>query len=341
MNNKTGFKLSLLVVGCIFVLFTTTTSCKNENKIPPPPKDAENVGDYEVFLLEDTSSNLSPMPVTRHYRFKGKIDDKYEFVMSFAVSEPFYTLEGSYRYAGKKDGMSLNGKLYNNLLDLTETYYNEKENAYIKSGSLKGKFEAAKGTISGIWTSADSTKQLPFSMTNYYEVSYPQHNFKSNISEEESNFRVDELYVYDKKGNLLQTILDFDAQPTYRGVILEDINFDGYPDLSIMEFPEARNATYIYWLYNPERKIYQQTDIMFGLSNVSFDHENKTFTFGWTYGSDYFGHDTYKYQDGRYHLVEEYHYMEDEDGTPIKDDTVRYEIVGGESVPLSNETDKE
>lgn len=60
------------------------------------------------------------------------------------------------------------------------------------------------------------------------------------------------------------------------GFVVEDMNFDGYADIRLMEFmPEVMNTSYLYWLYNPEKVLFERRLDMETLSAPVFDAERK------------------------------------------------------------------
>ncbi len=62
-------------------------------------------------------------------------------------------------------------------------------------------------------------------------------------------------------------------------VVVEDMNFDGYYDLRILNFvPMYACETYYYWLYMPEKKRFEKNKPLEVTSNVKFDKSSNTVT---------------------------------------------------------------
>ena len=87
----------------------------------------------------------------------------------------------------------------------------------------------------------------------------------------------------------------------------EDINFDGYNDLSIMrDVPASNSPSYGYFIYNLSTKKFEQVKDLKNLSSPIFNSNDKTIT---TYNSGgcaggYFSKATFSFLDGKYVLTE-------------------------------------
>jgi hypothetical protein len=58
---------------------------------------------------------------------------------------------------------------------------------------------------------------------------------------------------------------------------IEDMNFDGYLDFRVLSFVMMRGQRfYNFWLYNPEKEIFEENIPLSETWDVEFDHENKT-----------------------------------------------------------------
>ncbi|CAN5896253.1 hypothetical protein BH11BAC7_BH11BAC7_19560 [soil metagenome] len=61
--------------------------------------------------------------------------------------------------------------------------------------------------------------------------------------------------------------------------VVEDMNFDGYPDFRVLDFvPMYACETYYYWLYNPKKKQFEKNAALEVTSSVIFDEQSKTIT---------------------------------------------------------------
>src|SRR5215211_5221367 len=54
--------------------------------------------------------------------------------------------------------------------------------------------------------------------------------------------------------------------------IVEDVNFDGYNDIRLLQFlPAAPNLPYYYWLYNPAKQNFQPQKDLEEITSPTFD----------------------------------------------------------------------
>ncbi len=123
-----------------------------------------------AFAQEFTFSHLS-----------GMLGGKYKVEMEFTRRSD--TVSGSYRYIGKKDVLTISGKVKGQTMTLTEF-----------SGGKTGEWQGTlgnDGSYSGTWTSADGKRKLPFSL---YIDNKTGASFSSWMG------RADTTYVYDYQG---------------------------------------------------------------------------------------------------------------------------------------------
>ncbi len=92
-------------------------------------------------------------------------------------------------------------------------------------------------------------------------------------------------------GKLMQVLNGENAEQTSY-VDYEDINFDGYFDLRVMNrFNDGMNSTYLYWLYNPRNKQFERApeyEAITGYVNTVFWCKELRFTeatYSWRTGS--------------------------------------------------------
>lgn len=88
------------------------------------------------------------------------------------------------------------------------------------------------------------------------------------------------VVISDEDGEgLLNIPLDIPLDSSMSGeVILDDYNFDGYTDFSLMYSQGNSNSYYYFWMYNKDQHYYVKYD---GLSNIAspvFDKQNETIT---------------------------------------------------------------
>lgn len=87
---------------------------------------------------------------------------------------------------------------------------------------------------------------------------------------------------------------------------VEDMNFDGYDDIGIVQFvPAAPNIPYFIWLYNPLKKVFERNYDLEKITSPEFDHKNKIIVSNWRGSAASYGTDTYKYFNGKWVLVKQ------------------------------------
>ena len=110
-------------------------------------------------------------------------------------------------------------------------------------------------------------------------------------------------------GKTHQEIVVNDAQPTPKpsdALKIEDCNFDGYPDLLLMQFLTAGpNVPYFYWIYNPKTLLFEPNTDLEGITSPKFDPKRKCIVSEWRNGAANYGKDTYKFINGKPVLIEQ------------------------------------
>jgi len=108
--------------------------------------------------------------------------------------------------------------------------------------------------------------------------------------------------------------------------IIEDINFDGYNDIRVLQFlPAAPNLPYYYWTYNPTTQQFQRQKALEEITSPEFDPTKKRIYSFWRSSCCDHGLSTYKYINGKPTLVEESE-VKEEDGKVI---TTLKKLVSG------------
>lgn len=106
------------------------------------------------------------------------------------------------------------------------------------------------------------------------------------IDDASGQYTVREIRVFDTQTNLLiqriipgentQLTADPMNQGTPEGFILEDMNFDGYLDMQLMQFlPASPNVPYYYWLWDPQQKQFVQNTLLEQITSPEFDPATK------------------------------------------------------------------
>lgn len=113
------------------------------------------------------------------------------------------------------------------------------------------------------------------------------------------DYSVGSIKIFHKKtGKVYQVIAVNDAQPTPKpsdALIIEDCNFDGHPDLMLMQFLTAGpNVPYFYWIYNPETTLFESASDWENITSPKFDRRRKCIVSEWRNGVANYGKDTYR-----------------------------------------------
>ncbi len=123
------------------------------------------------------------------------------------------------------------------------------------------------------------------------------------------------------------------------GFVIEDVNFDDYKDIRLMEFmPAGPNVPYIYWLYDVEKKQFVHNKDFAELASPTFDAKTQLITMPWREGAMGTGENIYKVEDNKPVLIKQEvrHYL-DEGGYTL---TVK-ELKDGKMTTTEEKTVKE
>jgi len=112
--------------------------------------------------------------------------------------------------------------------------------------------------------------------------------------------------------------------------IIEDMNFDGYPDIRLLSWVSTSFYTsYQYWFYDSKYGLFVRDTTFEKFINPYFDPEKETFHTYWRYGFNEFGHAIYEWRNNKLELiVKEIESWGPEDGVPGTLVTIR--MVNGE-----------
>lgn len=149
--------------------------------------------------------------------------------------------------------------------------------------------------------------KFDFPLNCYFDIGSDFLNWNFKVPEENEKNVV--LEISDSAGKPIQNItvedetigtlffLDGDIN------IAEDINFDGYKDLRIVNVRGANIGGYNYWIFNPELKKFEKNPVLANIPYPSFDRTKRTITaFHAANSGDYSA--VFKFIDGKYQMVE-------------------------------------
>lgn len=319
-------------------------ACKKQNNKPPDLGAGATDGQEAVLVsgteekekgmldtLFDRGNYWNEIPVTYTYHFTGTIDGKYKFDLYLVVDST--TVNGWYRYLNQDSFISIEGTLAGENLKIKED----------GGHTFEGKFDYAAGRISGNWTSADGKRILPFEMENPYGLGYPHLSYKVHLEKEKHNrYFVRYIQVTTSEGETHELATNTEAYDFAYGLHVQDYNFDGYPDISLVELlPAYPPLKFKYFLYLPEEDYYNETDMYKDLYTlVDFvDFRNKTVSL--LIEGRHYSQSVYKYQDERLFLI----YNEYYSNHPAEEDSKMmygyFKIENGESVEIDEEEYKQ
>lgn len=102
-----------------------------------------------------------------------------------------------------------------------------------------------------------------------------------------------------------QMLNDFSSEvQVNEDVIVEDLNFDGYPDIRLLQYlPSDSNIPFYYWLYEPTSGKFIRNKSMEKITSLAIDRENRYLLSQWTKSKTHVGTDFYRYKGNRLVLV--------------------------------------
>jgi len=123
--------------------------------------------------------------------------------------------------------------------------------------------------------------------------------------------RIASIAITGKDGHAIQTITTGENYPgcelpENQQFIIEDMNFDGYNDIRLLQFmPAGPNLHYYYWLYDPRTGSFRQNTELEEITSPEFDSKLKLIYSFWRSSCCHHGLSTYRYVHGRPVMVEE------------------------------------
>jgi len=291
---------------------------------------------YSLYLLfsllpctsifaQTTTLKPSSYTITHHYT--GVIAGKYKFLMNLFFDEE--KINGEYRYYTQKDFLKVDGTYdaETKKFNLTESIYNWKK----KKSEITGYFEGTRSgnTVTGKWYNKDRNKTFDFVLSTD-EKALPFKSISDDGTVADNIKAINKIVVtFPTK---TQTLEGFQSQvfaDLVEAISMEDINFDGYLDLLLIEFTGPKNTPYLYWTYDPQKTEFVRHEELTATDPV-FDVQKKRVISDWSGGATIHGHSEFIYQGNRFFLVEE-----TETDLSIDETTTRkYKVENGRSVEV-------
>lgn len=155
--------------------------------------------------------------------------------------------------------------------------------------------------------------------TQHDPVEISEFEFKTIGEVQDNNTKiVNRIEVFTKgQTTVFQALEGFKAEvQANEQVSVEDLNFDGVPDIRIMQFaPTDASITYFYWLYDKQQgKFIRNESLEQQVFSPSVDLENKQLISQWRKNDGTFGADFYEFPSpNRISLIKQ------ESNTPYQD----------------------
>lgn len=269
----------------------------------------------------------SKVEVKHHYT--GLIGAKYKFLMNLYFDNKG-NVDGEYRYYNQTEFLRVRGT-YNRSpfsFNLTEAVYDwEKGEA-----KITGYFEGTRndGGISGAWFNKERTKSFPFTIsTNEKSSSYKVYD-NSKIKDE--LLVTDSIMIqYDAKNKQYLTGFLSEVSEDTDVLNFEDLNFDGYLDILVVEMTGAKNTPYLYWVYDPGTARFVRHEEL-GANDPVVDLQHQQVISEWVGGAALHGTDKYVWSapDKKFFVIE----STEVDLSTDKTKVTKYKVENGKQVKL-------
>jgi len=271
---------------------------------------------------------LTPSKYTVTHHYTGVIAGKYKFLMNLFFDKD--TITGEYRYYTQKSFLQVEGT-YNDAtksFELAESVYNTKKNAREITGYFSGIRNG--NTITGKWSNKDRTKTLDFVLsTDEKPINF---TLSDNAKIDDDQSTMTKMVVkFPTKTQVIEGFESIVNTDLADAISLEDMNFDGYIDIRVLEFTGSQNSPHIYWIFDPKTVQFVKHEELTATDPV-VDLQTKRIVSSWRDGAAIYGTSQYVFQDGKFYLIEEF----EEDLSTNKSKTTKYKIENGKSVKIPN-----
>ena len=174
------------------------------------------------------------------------------------LSETNGGIVGGYHYTKYGTAIPLRGSIQNNHMTLAEkTVFSEAEiTAEINNQLMQGIWKSDKVTLS----------------FHARALSKSHRNLISEIDITKKYANTDIVIKFIDGRN---QAIEIETLTDTVSIIFEDHNFDGLPDLRVLETSTGSNRTYIAWTYEPSKKIFEHSKEISMLSSPKVIHSEK------------------------------------------------------------------
>lgn len=82
-----------------------------------------------------------------------------------------------------------------------------------------------------------------------------------------------------------------------------DVNFDGFEDFEVLDFPGMYWNSFQYYIYNPDQNTFIQDPYLVELTDPTFHEEDELVHYSWHIGVNEFGHAVYEWEGANLKLI--------------------------------------
>lgn len=254
---------------------------------------------------------------------------RYPVELKIKCTKNADSIWGEYYYTRKGNAASiyLDGTTGPNGTQISEQAYNRQLQKHEKTGTFVLNTIGSK-ELNGTWNGTKQQQPLPVRLTrieNDFVNDFQQWNFRLQLYKGkvenaggslQTYTRANKLFIYDPVKKSTQTLGAFDEvmYNPYGETELEDLNFDGYPDLKIpIYFPQAikNDGSFLYFIYNPKTRQFASSKALTDLGYLDFNTYTKEFRKSDADGRGNEGDAYYKWVGNKYYLIREVRTYED------------------------------
>ncbi|SDC20769.1 hypothetical protein SAMN04487894_101602 [Niabella drilacis] len=238
------------------------------------------------------------------------------------------SIQGEYYYTrkGSSSTIYLEGTTAPNGAHISESAYNRQLQKHEKTGTFTLNAIGSKD-LSGTWTGTHQNT-LPVQLKRVenesvndlqqWEIRLRLYKGKEeNAGGSLQDYtKANKLFIHDPVKKITKELDGFDEvlYNDYGEAELEDLDFDGYPDLKIpIYFPQAtkNDGSFLYFIYNPKTRQFASNKALNELGFLDFNALTKEFRKSDADGRGNEGDAYYKWVGGKFYLIREVRVYED------------------------------